>query len=61
MLQEHGADIAKGVPPTIVATMSVFGISIPDAVQVLTLVYVACLCVQMAYRGWRWWKTRGGS
>ena len=58
MLAEHATDVAKAAPPTVVATLSFFGVSIPDVIQVLTLLYVAGLCAQMLYKFYGWLRAR---
>jgi hypothetical protein len=58
MNAEHTADIAKGIPPATVATLSIFGVSIPDYIQYGTVVYITCVCIQMLYRGTQWLLNR---
>lgn len=64
MNAEYATDVAKGVPPATVATLSVFGVTIPEAIQFLTLIYCVGLCIQMLYKAWRWvvaWRSRAAS
>jgi hypothetical protein len=62
-MSDHAIEIAKGAPPVTVAALSFFGVSVPDAIQFLTLLWTAGLVVQMTYRFYRfltaWFKARG--
>lgn len=53
-MSDHIVEIAKGVPPATVATLSIFGVSIPDYIQYATVFYITCVCIQMIYKGVRW-------
>ena len=51
-------EAAKIAPPATVATLSAIGVTIPDLIQVFTLIYIVGMCIQLGYRAWRWIKSR---
>ena len=63
-MTDHVVEIAKGTPPVTVAALSFFGVSVPDAIQFLTLLWTVGLVVQMGYKFYRfltaWFKARAG-
>lgn len=62
-MSDHVVEIAKGTPPVTVAALSFFGVSIPDVIQFLTLIWTIGLVVQMGYKFYRWlaaWRKARG-
>lgn len=45
------ANIAKATPPATVTALELSHVPVPELIQIGTLVYVTCLCVQMGYKG----------
>lgn len=56
---EFAIDMAKGVPPATVAVLTVFGVSISDAVQAVMFIWALTLVVQKAWQFVRWLRRRG--
>lgn len=52
-------EIALATPPAAVAMLTVFGLSISDAVQTVMLVWALILVAQKAWQFWRWLRRRG--
>jgi hypothetical protein len=63
-MSDHAVEIVKGTPPVTVAALSFFGVSIPEVIQFLTLIYCVGIVVQQGYRLTKWisaWrKAHGG-
>lgn len=49
-MSDHAIEIVKGAPPVTVAALSFFGVSVPDVIQFLTLIWTLGLVVQMGYK-----------
>ena len=45
----------RATPPVVVTGLSVYGVTLPDVVSGLTIVY---LVVQISYVSWKWYKGR---
>lgn len=45
---------AEASPPVAYAALHIFGVSMPDWVAILTLVYVL---LQIGHLIWRWWRS----
>ena len=59
---EAAVGVAKVAPPAAVVAANVFGVSVPDLINAMTLIYLTGLLVQMAWRFGRkavtWWMAR---
>ncbi|CAM0032120.1 holin [Vibrio phage D530] len=45
----------RAAPPVVVTGLSVYGVTLPDIVSGLTIVY---LIIQISYVSWKWFKGR---
>lgn len=59
MDQPVSTEIAKASPAAAVATAHLLGFHLPDVVQLLTAIYLLCLCIQFGYRFVKWVRRRG--
>lgn len=48
---------AKAAPPVAVASASAYGITLPELVQLATLIYVGLMIVHKCWHMWKEWKT----
>lgn len=51
-------ELAKASPAVSVGALTIFGVSLPDVVQIAALVYTLGLIAQQCYRLRRWWIER---
>lgn len=51
-------ELAKASPAVSVGALTIFGVSLPDIVQIAVLVYTLGLIAQQLYRLRRWWVER---
>ena len=51
------AMVAKAAPPVAVVSASAAGITLPELVQLATLVYVFLMIVHKCWHMWKEWKT----
>lgn len=56
--QDVQTELAKASPSIGAAALTVFGVSLPDIVQLAALIYTLGLIAQQVYRLARWWKHR---
>lgn len=56
--QDVQTEIAKASPSIGAAALTIFGISLPDIVQIFVLIYTLGLIAQQAYRLRQWWVER---
>lgn len=50
---------AWGTPPAAVATLTLFGYPIDQAVQAVMLVWGLCSMIPLIWRGFRWMRRKG--
>lgn len=48
---------AKAAPPVVVASAQFVGITVPEAIQDLTLLYVALMVIHKLWHMWKEWRT----
>lgn len=51
-------EFVKASPAVSVGALTIFGVSLPDVVQIAALVYTLGLIAQQLYRLRRWWVER---
>ncbi|HUW52344.1 MAG TPA: hypothetical protein VMV99_02835 [Rhodanobacter sp.] len=51
-------ELAKASPSIGAAALTVFGVSLPDIVQITALIYTLGLIAQQVYRLMRWFRQR---
>lgn len=51
-------ELAKASPAVSVGALTIFGVSLPDIVQIAALIYTLGLIAQQVYRLRRWWVER---
>ena len=56
--QDVTTELAKASPAVGVGALTIFGVSLPDVVQLAALVYTVGLIIQQGYRLMRWWRER---
>ncbi|TPG50179.1 hypothetical protein EAH75_01395 [Rhodanobacter glycinis] len=56
--QDVQTELAKASPSIGAAALTIFGVSLPDVVQIAALVYTMGLIAQQIYRLSRWLKHR---
>lgn len=56
--QDVTTELAKASPAVGVGALTIFGVSLPDVVQLAALIYTLGLIIQQGYRLSRWWRER---
>lgn len=56
--QDATTEIAKAAPAVGVGALTIFGVALPDVVQILALIYTLGLIIQQGYRLFGWWTKR---
>lgn len=51
-------EIAKASPVLGAGALTIFGVALPDVVQIAALIYTLGLIAQQGYRLSRWWSAR---
>jgi hypothetical protein len=60
MKAETAEELAKVAPPTVAGALTLGGVTLPDVVAFMTIVWLLVLIGEKAWKAWCWWVTRRG-